>query len=386
MQRKHGILEAASLLLVGCTLLFGACGGGGSGGGSGGSGTLDLNVTDAPFEFDIVAAASIAVDKITIFHEADGDAGPIVLYQGTPIVIDLFKLHDGISQDLDNSTLPVGLYRQLRLRVTHAELTLTNGNHYTTNDDTIQLTSQGTSGFKVFVDPPIQIQDGQTRNVLLDFDLTHTFQPVPGNDALTATFYHLHPVIHVQNLGNTGGIHGTVTQDDGLGGLVPVNLATIYVLPPGQTDTSLAVATTGTNLVGSYTVLAIAPGAYDVLAVKGPLSALATGVTVVTGDIAVVNLTLADATGSLGGTVSMDNGSGGLAPVAAANVFVLPLGLTDTSLAIASGITALNGTYLVSGIPAGTYDVRAIQGALSALAPGVVIVAGANPPLNLTIH
>jgi len=311
MQRKHGILKAASLLLVGCTLLFGACGGGSSSGSGSGSGTLDLNVTDAPFEFDIVVAANISVDKITIFHDADGDAGPIVLYEGAPILLDLFNLHDGISQDLDNSTLPIGLYRQLRLRVTHAELTLTNGNHYTTDDGTIHLTSQDTSGFKVFVDPPIQILDGQTRNVLLDFDLTHTFQPVPGNDALTATFYHLHPVIHVLNLGNTGGIHGSVTQDDGAGGLVPVDLATIYVLPPGQTDASLAVATTSTSQTGSYTVLAIAPGAYDVLAVKGLLSALATGVTVGTGDIAEVDLTL-------------DEPAGGLAPDAGANAPVNP--------------------------------------------------------------
>jgi hypothetical protein len=287
MQRKHGILQAASLLLVGCTLSFGACGGGSSGG----TGTLDLNVTDVPFEFDIIEAANISVDKITIYHDADGDSGPIVLYEGAPILLDLFNLHDGLSQDLDQSTLPVGLYRQLRLRVTHAELTLTNGNHYTTDDDTIQLTSQDTSGFKVFVDPPIHIQKDQLRNVLLDFDLTHTFQPVPSDDALAATFYHLHPVIHVLNLGTTGGIHGTLTQDDGAGGLVPVELATIYVLPPGQTDISLAVATTGTGKNGTFTVLAIAPGPYDVLAVKGAQSALATGITVVSGEVAEVALT-----------------------------------------------------------------------------------------------
>jgi len=383
MRRKYETLQAARLLLAGCTLFLGACGGGSSGGGTG---TLDLSVTDAPFEFDIVAAANISVDKITIFHEADDDSGPIVLYEGAPILLDLFNLRDGLSQDLDESTLPVGLYRQLRLRVTHAELTLTNGQHYTTDDDTIRLTSQDTSGFKVFVDPPIRIQKEQTTSVLLDYDLTRTFQPVPSVDALTATFYHLHPVIHVLNLGNTGGIQGTVTRDDGVGGLLPVDLATIYVLPPGQTDLTLSVATTSTSASGTYTVLALAPGPYDVFAVKGALSARAAGVTVVSGDVAIVDLTLTDGIGSLAGTVSMDDGIGGLTPVEAATVFVLPQGVTDTAQAIASGTTALDGTYLVSGIAPGTYDVLATQGALSLLVPGVAVVAGATAPVNLTIQ
>jgi hypothetical protein len=391
MQRDHRILQAASLLLAGCALLFSACSGGGSGaaggGGAGsGSGILDLNVTDAPFEYDIVVEANISVDKITIFQEAEGDSGPIVLYEGAPILLDLFNLRDGLSQDLDQSTLPAGLYRQLRLRVTHAELTLTNGNHYTTDDDTIRLTSQGTSGFKVFVDPPIDIQSGETSNVLLDFDLTHTFKPVPGNDALTANFYHLHPVIHVANLGHTGGVHGTVSQDDGAGGLVPAAQATVYVLPPGVTDLSLAVATTGTSSTGTYTVLAIAPGTYDVYAVKGDLSALAAGITIVSGEVVQVDLTLNDGTGTLAGTLTQDNGSGGLVPVDAATVYVLPPGQVDPGQAVASGVTGADGTYSVPGIPAGPYDVLAVKGALNALATGVAIVAGSTTQLDLTIH
>src|SRR5689334_2703826 len=235
---------AGSLSLLASTLLLGACSGGAAGMGSGaGNGTLSLNVTDAPFAFDIVQSATISVDKITIFVDADSDAGPHVLYEGAPILMDLFALHDGLTQNIDQSTLPAGSYRQLRLRVAHAELTLTNGNHYTTDDDTIHLTSQDTSGFKVFIDPPVVIESGQTTSTLLDFDLTQTFHPIPANDALTATRYQLHPVIHVSNLGQAGGITGTVTESDGQGGLVPVEAATIYVLPPGQTDTTLAVAT-----------------------------------------------------------------------------------------------------------------------------------------------
>jgi Domain of unknown function (DUF4382) len=287
-------LIATTALLANLVMLLGACSGsaGSAGSAGGGTGTLSLHVTDDAFVYEIVQEATISVDKITIFRQANSDAGPIVLYEGAPILLDLFHLRDGLTQHVGQSTLPVGSYRQLRLRVTDATLVLTNGNSYTTADNSIHLTSQGTSGFKVFVDPPIVIERDVTRNVLLDFDLTHTFHPIPANDPLTADHYSLHPVIHVSNLGHTGGFTGTISQDDGLGGLMPVASATVYVLPPGQTDTSLSVATTGTSATGSYTVLGVQPGPYDVLAVKGALSGLATGITIGSGSVARVDITI----------------------------------------------------------------------------------------------
>ena len=388
MQHTSRLLSAASLLLAASGLLFNGCSGGASsagGGGAGsGNGVLKLSVTDGPFQFDIVKSASVSVDKITIFHDADSDAGPIVLYEGAPILLDLFHLRDGLSQEVDQSTLPVGTYRQLRLRVADAELTLTNDSHYTTDDDTIRLTSQGTSGFKVFVDPPIVIQDGQTSDVLLDFDLTHTFRPVPGNDALSARFYHLHPVIHVSNLGNVGGLQGTVTEDDGAGGLVPASQATVYAMPPGQTDTSLAVVSTGTSDTGTYTILGLTPGPYDVIGVKGDRSALKTGITIESGEVTVVDLTLHQ-TGGIQGTVTEWNGSGAQVPVGSARVYALPPGQTDPALAVASALTDAAGAYSMPIVPVGTYDVRAINDKLNGTSAGVVVAAGAVTQADITL-
>ena len=395
---KHFRVTAffAGSLLASLPLLLGACSGGGSGtatgggvgggGGGGGNGTLALHVTDDAFVYDIVTEANISVDKITIYHQAETDDGPIVLYEGTPILMDLFNLRDGLTQPLDPATLPAGDYHQLRMRVTHAHLALTNGNVYDTDDGSIHLTSQGTSGFKVNFDPPIAITSGQTESVLLDFDLTHTFHPVPANDALNANSYHLHPVIHVTNFGTTGGIQGTISESDGAGGLVPVESATVYVLPPGQTDTSLAVATTGSSATGTYTVLGLQPGPYDVLAVKGELSGLAAGVTIVSGEMTEVNITINDGTGGVQGVVTQSDGAGGSMPAAGANVYVLPPGVTDTTQALATGVTDANGAYALAGILAGTYDVRAVLGLQNGTAAGVVIAAGATATANVSIN
>jgi hypothetical protein len=193
-------------------------------------------------------------------------------------------------------------------------------------------------------------------------------------------------VIHVVNMGHVGGISGTVTQLDGSGGLVPVEAATVYVLPPGQTDPTLAVASTGTSASGTYSLLGLMPGTYDVLAVKADLSALAPGITVVSGEVAQVDLTLNDGTGGVLGTITQDDGQGGLMPVEGATVYVLPPGQTDVSLAVASGPTSATGAYLLSGIAAGTYDVFVIKDTLHALAPGIAISAGANTQVDLTLH
>jgi len=288
--KQNSIVSAAAFLVLA------ACSGGGGGGG--GTGTIALSMTDDAFVYDIVQEASITVDRISVAPGADDESGFITLFEGAPMTIDLFHLRDGLTAELAESLLPADSYRQIRLHVTAARLVLTNGNVYTTEDDTIHLTSQDTSGFKVFVDPPVEIVGGETTRVLLDVDLTQTFHPIPADDPLNADTYSLHPVIHVSNLGETGGIEGTVARDDGSGGTTPVPNATVYVLPPGQTDPAESVATTATNDQGEYAVLALQPGTYDVNAVLGAESATVAGVVVTVGSVTTVDLSLSPPSGA----------------------------------------------------------------------------------------
>ncbi len=380
-----------SILAATALLLASACGGGSggaaSGGGSSGStGMLSLEATDAPFVFDIVTAATISVDKITILP-SQGDDGAIVLYEGAPVELDLLALRNGVTRALVTHELPRGEYRQLRLRVTSARLALVNGNVYTTDDGTIHLSSQGTSGFKVFVDPPIAVTSDHEARSLLDFDMTHTFHPIPANDPLAAHRYDLHPVIHVSNLGATGGIQGKVLQADGSGGTTTVASATVYVLPPGDTDPDDAIATTGSNGSGAYQFLGIAPGTYDLLAVHGDDQGSVPGVVVTVAHVTPADITIgtAGATGGVAGTVTKDDGTGNQVPAAGAAVHAMPPGVTDPTLAIASTTTAADGTYAIHGLQAGTFDVLAILGTSQVTAPSITVTAGADTTVNLAL-
>jgi hypothetical protein len=382
-----------SILAATTLLLASACSGGGgggtsnSGGGSGGStGMLSLEATDAPFVFDIVSQATISVDKITIYP-TDGDGGAIVLYEGAPVELDLLALRNGVTRALVTHELPRGEYRQLRLRVTSARLVLTNGNVYTSEDGTIHFSSQDTSGFKVFVDPPIAVTSDHEARSLLDFDMTQTFHPIPANDPLAAHRYDLHPVIHVSNLGATGGIQGHVLQDDGSGGTTPVASATVYVLPPGDTNPDDAVATTGSDDQGAYAFLGIDPGTYDLLAVHGTDQGSVPGVVVTVAHVTPADIRIGTAgeTGGFVGTITKNDGTGNQVPAAGAAVYTMPPGVTDPALAIASTTTAADGSYAMHGLQAGTYDVLAILGTSQATAPGVTVTAGADTTVNLAL-
>ena len=73
-------------------------------------------------------------------------------------------------------------------------------------------------------------------------------------------------MIHVANLSESGEVSGTVTADDGLGGAPPAPDATVYLLPPGETDVANAISTTMAGPLGQYALLGVAPGSYDVFA------------------------------------------------------------------------------------------------------------------------
>jgi hypothetical protein len=279
---------SVSLLCLGV-----GCGGSsGGGGGGGGTGTMSLSATDAPIDHTMVDEAVIRVDKIRVHPEADAEGGFITLYDGDPIELNLLELHNGITAELVTADVPAATYRQIRLHVESARLRLVNGNVYDTEDGSLHLTSQDTSGFKVFIDPPVAVISGFSTELLLDVDLSKTFLPIPADDPLEADTYSLHPVIRVANLSTSGEIRGVVGTDDESGGVVPRADATVYILPPGETDTANSIASTATEADGEYAVLGLPAGTYDVLATQADLEGRVDGVTVSVGSVTVVDITL----------------------------------------------------------------------------------------------
>lgn len=279
-----------------CAALAAACSGssGSSSGPSAGQskGTLIVEVTDAPIPHSLVEEARITVDRVSLHEESDAESGFITIFEGRPLEFDLLDLRNGAAQGLAQAVVPAGTYGQIRIRLSDAYLRLVNGNEYSVSAGTLQLTSQATSGFKVKVEPPIEVVSGISTSLLLDFDLSKTFKPVPGNDPLTATRYHLHPVIRAANRSFAGDIRGRIGTLDGQGNLVPVEMASVLVLPPGVSDPDQSLASTATEADGSYAILALPEGVYDVRASFDLLQAVRTDVPVSAGSVTQVDLLL----------------------------------------------------------------------------------------------
>lgn len=284
-----------STFVLSLALLAGACSDGGSSGGGStptGMGSISFEVTDAPIDPSLIERAVIEVDEIRVHREADGESGFVTVFQGGPIAIDLARLRNGLTQGLNGDFLPVGSYGQIRLHVSDALLELVDGRIFTTDDDTIRLTSQDTSGYKIFLDPPVVIREGLDTRVLLDFELPKTFSPIPANDLANVNFFHLHPNVRAAVLQETGELRGTVTTRDTSGNVMPADGASVYVLTPGESDPELALAMTMTDANGQAAILGLPAGTYDVLALLGERSGRAEDVGVSIGNVASFEIAL----------------------------------------------------------------------------------------------
>ena len=273
----------AFLALVGC--------GGGSGdsavsSGSAGTGKLVLRVTDKPFDHSMVERAVVRVRRVDVHSER----GFQTVYSGPGMAFDLLTLQAGVTSTLIDVDLPVGDYDQIRLYINSAELGLTNGKVYSTSNGNLQLTSLDTSGLKLKVSPPVTVVSGLDSTLLLDFDMSKTFHAVPANDPLNAKKFQLHPHIKVTNVSDSGTVRGVVSEDDGFGQTVPVVGATVYLMPPGVTDPTQSLASTGSVAGGAYALLGVTPGTYDLLATFGSKHSSFGPLVVAAGNVATVNL------------------------------------------------------------------------------------------------
>lgn len=340
MKRYLSAILLPFLLLASCGGSSGSVNLSDSGSSGGANGSITIAATDAPFDFALLESAIIRVDRLAVKvdgfddsyddgHDDDGDDdssassftmkpkpgagadddgddggsnGFINLNLDETLEFDLVELRNGVTQFMLTDTLPEGNISQMRLYITRAELVLTNGNLYNIKNDTIKITSQQTSGFKVFIDPPIRVEAGEMTNVILDFDLSKTFKAVPANDPANAKFFMFHPVLRAANQAMSGELRGTVMEDDGMGGvdengdpvinLVPAGAAMVHLLPQGELDVDQSVATTLTEDDGTYAILGVDPGVYDVLGTKGSTRGRVDGVVISVEQTTTTDITL----------------------------------------------------------------------------------------------
>lgn len=156
-----------------------------------GEGRIAVRMTDAPFPLDQVASIDIFVVRVEAKNEVtteddaaldveDNEAesdGWVVL--ATPNKsFDLMDLRNGVKVFLGDAVVQAGTYRSIRLIIDtqQSSVTLKDGTILTaTSNPSIKFPSAGKSGIKVLFDSPILVAEGETEDVLLDFDAEQSF-------------------------------------------------------------------------------------------------------------------------------------------------------------------------------------------------------------------
>jgi len=243
-----------------------------------GTGQLAIKVTDAPFPIDMVESASVTITKVEIRKAGDGisDGNPFIVLLEDTLTFNLIELRNGVVDELLKMEIPEGKYNLLRLYVEEATLKIKDGDTYK-----VKVPSGQQTGIKIFVKPDFSVTGGLTTELLLDFDLSRSFQMIGSfNNPRGINGFHFKPVIRAVNNSTAGRIIGTVADTS----LVKLANAQVWVMQ----DT--VIAETFTDSLGHYGLIGLPAGEYSLFATKENYDTVSyTGVKVVTG-----NMTLKD--------------------------------------------------------------------------------------------
>jgi hypothetical protein len=156
-----------------------------------GQGRIALRLTDAPFPLDSVESIDVFVVRVEAKAEATTEADAALSIQGeeassegwivlaTPNAsFDLMDLQDGATVFLGDAAVTAGTYRSLRLILDtdQSSVTLKNSLVLTgTSSPSIMFPSAGQTGIKILFATPIPVEEGETTDVLIDFDAGQSF-------------------------------------------------------------------------------------------------------------------------------------------------------------------------------------------------------------------
>lgn len=223
-----------------------------------GKGRINVLLTDSPFPIDLVSHTYVSIDRVEIRQKEEMEAGEdadsfIVIAEGE-MEIDLLQLTNGITTEIASADLDAGVYDLIRLHVTDARIVLADGSEYN-----LQIPSGSASGLKIKIDPAISLGEGETSDVLLDFDVSRSFV-LKGNLGNIQGFI-FKPVVRGVYLGAAGRIEGTVT--DSIPN--PLENAMVKLLKAENGGIDSLILTSFTDVEGSYKLIGVQEGVYSVV-------------------------------------------------------------------------------------------------------------------------
>ncbi len=234
-------------------------------------GRLSVNLTDAPFPHDLVAEANVTIFKIDARYKGHMDINSevednsdssmtteekssFVVLMEDEMEVNLLELTNGVTKNLVDLDVPVGIYDLVRVYVKGVNVVLTDGSTFD-----LKVPSGEQTGIKIFIKPGLVVEGGLSADLLLDFDVSKSFVAKGGGSKFeNITGFNFKPVIKACNMSTAGTLAGKVTtlQEEVAVGLEGAQVA---VFAADTLNT-----TTFTDADGKYMVMGLMAGSYDV--------------------------------------------------------------------------------------------------------------------------
>lgn len=234
-------------------------------------GRLSVNLTDAPFPHDLVAEANVTIFKIDARYKGDMDINSevednsdssmiteekssFVVLMEDEMEVNLLDLTNGVTKNLVDLDVPVGIYDLVRVYVKGVNVVLTDGSTFD-----LKVPSGEQTGIKIFIKPGLVVEGGLSADLLLDFDVSKSFVAKGGGSNFeNINGFNFKPVIKACNMSTAGTLSGKVTtlQEEVAVGLKGAQVA---VFAADTLNT-----TTFTDADGKYMVMGLMAGGYDV--------------------------------------------------------------------------------------------------------------------------
>jgi len=210
------------------------------------AGTLSVTMTDAPILTKQMAEANVTIVKLEAREAGGSEGSPYLTLSEETQEYNLLDLRNGVTASLASLEVPAGSYDLFRLYISDGNVVMDDG---TTHNLTVPSGAQ--TGLKLFVSPAVEVVDGLTSDLLLDFDVEKSFIQRGQGDVIIGFIFI--PVIRAVNVSTVGRVAGSVTDTSA------VALADARVWVVAQ-DT--VVSTSYTDATGSYAILGLPAGTY----------------------------------------------------------------------------------------------------------------------------
>ncbi|MDB4270974.1 DUF4382 domain-containing protein [bacterium] len=231
----------------------------------GNMGRLTVQLTDAPFPYDLISEANVTIFKVDARYKGDSMEGDennkeegnsFVVLMEEERDFNLLNLTNGITETLVDIDVPAGSYDLIRIYVKGVNVVLKDESKYD-----LKVPSGEQTGIKVFIKPSIVVSGELSSDLLLDFDVGRSFIPKGNIKSISGiNGFNFKPVIKACNISFAGSVSGMVsTMIDGE--IIGLEDATVSVFETGSLDPIMA----PTDENGNYTVMGLNAGSYDVM-------------------------------------------------------------------------------------------------------------------------